>query len=448
MSKRIVTRNEAIKELSKLSSEFVIVDNPSYIHPKFEIFPLAGKNKTPLNKVVATVMDMDGTTTTTEVLCIHSLEYMVRCISGRMSTTNWSGLDNVKDYPNIIGNSTTKHVEYLISTYQNKIVKFEAQKAFIEAAIWTLIYGKDQGRKSEVTNNLVSLGVSELLSDKSLIKFQSIKITKNTFNDLVKYAIKKYAAIVALNRPDDFVRVGIDIYYKHYHELLQRLLMGESQKIISELHLEKGKHLIEPMPAVGIYLAIVKGLLGEDAAIFSDYLVRIITKNNSKMKLDAEKLSEHLKMLGIHFLKNPLKIAVVTSSILYEADIVLREVFKAIQDEIKTWQLPSQRKRKLIKVFSDYKSFYDSVITANDSSEIRLKPHRDLYSMALYKLSIDKKDFNKVIGFEDSESGLIAMRAAGIGNCVAVPFAQTSGHNFKAASLIANNGVADILVKF
>ncbi|HRI48011.1 MAG TPA: hypothetical protein PK559_12970, partial [Ignavibacteriaceae bacterium] len=108
MSKEIVNKKTAIKMLSRLGSEFVIVDNPSYINPNYDIFPLSKKLRDPLSKMIASVMDMDGTTTTTEVLCIHSLEFMIRKFSGFLTPQQWRGLDHEKDFPNIIGNSTTK----------------------------------------------------------------------------------------------------------------------------------------------------------------------------------------------------------------------------------------------------------------------------------------------------------------------------------------------------
>ena len=87
------------------------------------------------------------------------------------------------------------------------------------------------------------------------------------------------------------------------------------------------------------------------------------------------------------------------------------------------------------------------MITASDSNEIRLKPHRDLYSIALHKLGVPKNKFKHVIGFEDSESGSIAIRAAGIGLSVAVPFAQTSGHNMNTAAYICKNGLPEVILK-
>ena len=101
----------------------------------------------------------------------------------------------------------------------------------------------------------------------------------------------------------------------------------------------------------------------------------------------------------------------------------------------------------IIDKFETYQKYYDGFVTASDSNEIRLKPHRDLYSIALHKLAVPKNDFNKVIGFEDSESGTIAIRAAGIGRAVAVPFAKTEGHNLDAASYISKGGLPEIILK-
>jgi beta-phosphoglucomutase-like phosphatase (HAD superfamily) len=55
--------------------------------------------------------------------------------------------------------------------------------------------------------------------------------------------------------------------------------------------------------------------------------------------------------------------------------------------------------------------------------------------------------FDQVIGFEDSQSGTVAIRAAGIGCCVAVPFAQTSEHNFEAAVHVLKGGIPQALIE-
>ena len=80
------------------------------------------------------------------------------------------------------------------------------------------------------------------------------------------------------------------------------------------------------------------------------------------------------------------------------------------------------------------------------SNKILLKPYRYFIIIALQNLHISKNDFINVIGLEDSESGTFAIRAAGIGCCVAVPFAQTSYHNFEAASLVSKGGLTELIL--
>ncbi|MBU2446944.1 MAG: hypothetical protein KJ666_15430 [Bacteroidetes bacterium] len=130
-----MNQREAAVFLKKLGNDFSLIQNPNYIHPKFELVPFAPKILSQKNDLLAVVMDMDGTTTTTEEICIHSLEYMVRKISGRVDRNTWKSLDHEKDFPNIIGNSTTRHVEYLINTYSKDIQMNELKKSFIESAI-------------------------------------------------------------------------------------------------------------------------------------------------------------------------------------------------------------------------------------------------------------------------------------------------------------------------
>ena len=99
------------------------------------------------------------------------------------------------------------------------------------------------------------------------------------------------------------------------------------------------------------------------------------------------------------------------------------------------------------EAFADPLVFYDAVITATDSSEIRLKPHRDLYSIALHELGVYPEDFDRVAGFEDSESGTIAIRAAGIGLSCALPFAMTRGHHFQAATQVCPGGLPQVMLE-
>lgn len=432
MNIKIINSQEATENLLSLSDEFVIIKNPDFIFPGYEVVPLAKKIFNPEN-FIAAVMDMDGTTTTTEELCVESLEFMIRKMSGLLSKEQWIGL-NEKDYPNVIGNSTTKHVEYLINTYRSLIKFEETINSFVSSIIWTLRKGRSEQRKNEVKDLLKSFDIENAFEN-FLINLNEEKISNENFKNLANNILNR----INLNDTSTLTKIGIEIYYQHYHQYLLNLSSGQ----------RSSKKLIEPLPGVAITLSLIKGLLGEEAEKLSDKLIEEYKRKNpqTNLQIDFNEAKNKLKKLGNYFESNPVKTAVVTSSIFYEADIVLTEVIDQIKQEIKDWNISSERKEKIINKFSSYQNFYDAVVTATDAYEFRLKPHRDLYSIALHKLGISKKDFSKVIGFEDSQSGTIAIRAAGIGCCIAVPFPQTSGHDLQAASYILWNGLPEFVLK-
>lgn len=450
MKKKFANKKEAQQLISKLGNEFAVVKNPGYIHPEYELYPLAPKIIKPVDALTASVMDMDGTTTTTEALCIHSLEFMVRKLSGRMTKQQWKGLDSVKDYPHIIGNSTTKHVEYLIEKYQKTFKNDQIIKSFLYAAGWTFIYGKDAKRKEEVIQNLNDLNCTSLIKDQRLINLNPSSLPDAEDEAQISdYLFSQYSK--HFKEPDfnALVRIGIDVYYQRYHEILERIKLGEGKIIAENLFGDPEKHLIEAMPGIEIFLPMIKGLLTSTEDIYFDQLL-IDYEIKSGKKFPEKNIVKARKTfydLCKHFVKDPLKVAVVTSSIFYEADIVLKEVFKIILSKLDK-MLPNGRdKINILSKFKDYRNYYDAVVTASDSNEIRLKPHRDLYSIALYKLNVPREKFDQVVGFEDSESGTIAIRAAGIGLSIAVPFAETSGHNLKAATYICKGGLPEVILK-
>jgi len=426
------------------AEEVAVVRNPSYVHPAFDFYILAPRRKTVREGLLGVVKDMDGTTTTTEPLCIHSLEYMVRRITGRMEKEDWSGLDPESDYPHIIGNSTTKHVEYLIRRYGRWIDPEAFKRAYLSSAIWTLSVGQDEGRKLEVRNNLRVLGLGGLLEDE---RFKEL-VERRTFDEArVSEAVEHFVGNYDVRLEDftDKVRAAIDIYYTRYHEILAAIAKGQGERLSREL-LSGGRRLVEPMPGVGMFLALIKGWLGEDLELFFEEMREHLIFQAGYDAKRLEPYRERLARLGRYFQKNPAKVAVVTSSIEYEADIVLNEVFDVIRKQISDWPLPEEKKERLLSCFQDPRSLYDGIVTATDSSEIRLKPHRDLYSIALHRLGIPPGQFENVVGFEDSESGTIAIRAAGIGLCVAVPFTGTKGHDLSAASYVLHGGLPEAVL--
>ena len=427
--------------LGELGEEFVLLRNPSYIHPRFELAPVAPKIFGPVPDLTAAVMDMDGTTTTTEALCLHSLETMVRRITGRPSAADWAGLDSALDYPHIIGNSTTKHVEYLVRTHSDAVDRNALGGALFDAALWTFRHGGDRQRRLEARATLATLGWQAVLDDPR-------------FTDLLEKASEDEAARVLRDelladhlqalRVDSFeqqVRAAVDIYYSRYHEILAAIDQGHGAQLSQELM--GGRRLIEPMPGVAVFLALLKGWLGAgEAAALCDLFLEQVPEPLRDTLPDTATCRARLATLGRHLEAHPLQVALVTSSIRYEADIVLREVFAVLREQIAAWPV----RQALAEDFADPVAFYDAYVTASDSSEIRLKPHRDLYCLALHRLGLAPEVFDTVIGFEDSEPGTIAIRAAGIGLCVAVPFADTHGHNFDAASWTLPGGVPQALL--
>ncbi|MCB9784096.1 MAG: hypothetical protein H6751_14120 [Candidatus Omnitrophica bacterium] len=438
---KFVNRKQATFLLPEDCDDYAVIQNPSYVHPPFELCPLTPKKMTLEKGPRAMVMDMDGTTTTTEALCLHSLETMVRRITGRLSEEEWEGLNSETDYPHIIGNSTTKHVEYLVRTYQGAIDPVSMRTWAVRQSAWTLVNGQDENRTNEVMGNLRALGAGGLLEDAgfrdSILGAEDLEdLPSKFFSDLGE----RYLIGCDLNDFTNQVRLSVDIYYHRYHEILRELQLGEGALLSREILGSSDHRLIEPMPGVGVFLALIKGWLGKEAADLADLVQGHLASEVSEGK-------ERLIELGRRFEKTPAKVAVVTSSIRYEADIVLNEVFGVLRKEIHGWPISEERKEKILLHFSSPEQYYDAIITASDSSEIRLKPHRDLYSLALHRLGVPVEQFDQVIGFEDSESGVIAIRAAGIPLCVAVPFAETGGHSFDAASHVCQGGLPEVLLE-
>lgn len=170
-------------------------------------------------------------------------------MNGQEDRTRWPGLDRVNDYPHIIGDSTTRHVEYLINKYGENIKTENFKKSYLTAAFWTLASGKDRGRKKEVENNITNLGLRKLLQDElfcSIIQAKDFKTKKYT--SFIEPLLEKYGHRLRLDNFTDRVRAAVDIYYQRYHEILAAIDEGKGEKLSKELLLDSGKRLIEPMP--------------------------------------------------------------------------------------------------------------------------------------------------------------------------------------------------------
>ncbi|TVR17691.1 MAG: hypothetical protein EA391_04090 [Balneolaceae bacterium] len=395
-------------------SEYAKIENPVSIFPEFEILPLADPLTLFTDKPKALLMDMDGTTTTTETLCLYALEDAIRKACGGQ---NFAGLDSETDYPNVIGNSTTKHVEYLVEKYQAFFDLKALHRQYHDSARWTIEMCRDENRRKQAQQNLRYFGLASESENAAGVP-------------------KKLSLF------EGKVRACTDIYYHTYHLILNAIDADDDAFLKKIPGINFDEKLIKPMPAVAITLAIIKGDLGSEAGklapLFSD-------ENGTQEQIKATQ--KNLITLGEYFEKNPIKVALVTSSITFEADIVMNQVFNVIREEIAGWPVSSSCRAKLNRRFTTPEHCYDAFITADDATEMRLKPHRDLYSTALQMLQIKPSDFHAVAGFEDSESGTIALRAAGVGLTVALPFLESANHNFSAASRVVKGGLPEVLLK-
>lgn len=63
-------------------------------------------------------------------------------------------------------------------------------------------------------------------------------------------------------------------------------------------------------------------------------------------------------------------------------------------------------------------------------------------------MGIPVSEFPNALGFEDSESGLLAIRASGIGRALGIPFEATKGHNLHAASTVLHGGLIELITKY
>ncbi len=450
MAINIIDKSQAAGLATGLSDLFVRIPNPSYVFPPYEVCPIAPPltdfNKPP----AAAVMDMDGTTTTTETLCLHSLEYAVRKAMGPAGT-EWTGLDPQRDYPNVIGNSTTKHVEYLVDAYGARFDARALGQAFLAAAEWTLRHSRDELRKQQVRINLKQAGLDEgtisgLAGGTGTKSRQSPQAPAPPSPPTL--STQSPGTPPQITRRDLQIQACIDIYYQRYHEILAAIEAGDRNFLDQIPGVDADRPLIEPMPGVALTLALLSGDLGEEAGKLAGLLPApdaLKTAGRDRSALSDAQTT--LSRLGRFFRDHPVRLALVTSSIRYEAEVVMGEVFGVIRQDVAGWPVSAEVRQRLKRRFSSPGACYDAFVTASDSSEIRLKPFRDLYSIALQQTGVDPADFDAVIGFEDSQSGTVAIRAAGIGRCVAVPFHETGGHDFDAASIVAHGGLPEVLLQ-
>jgi len=436
-----------LRELaSKIGAEeFAVIRNLEYIYSPNEIYPLAPKASAPLPYIAAFAVDMDGTSTTTEPLALHSLEYMVRRFTNRLSTDEWQGLDEEKDLPFVIGNSNFKHTEFLVKRYANEIKLNALRDSFIEAVVWTLANMDDPQRIRDVRLNVTNTGLSAILDDPRIKSISTM--TDEETVELAKALAKDYGDFFKCETQSELVSAALDIYYKRYHSILKHIEQGEGSELSKQLLGENNRRLIEPMPGYAVFIALIKGWLDEEAAELYSILIKDAERTKADKLPDEAEGRRRLANIAKRFRSHPAKIALVTASIAYETHAVVKEVFNVMREQVSDWPISKEKRNEIRSRMEDYLQVYDGFVNATDSSEARLKPHRDLYAIALYQMSIPKQEYSMCIGVEDTEPGIISLRAAGIGFAVALPNHDTRRQNYCAASHIIKGGLPEMILK-
>ncbi|MGE5499508.1 MAG: hypothetical protein ACM3Q2_15615, partial [Syntrophothermus sp.] len=331
-------------------------------------------------------------------------------------------------------------------------IKPEAMKeSYLHSVLWTLISGHNEERKDEASFSLDQFGLGEMLKDSKLHEFMLQKeFSKFNSNLITNYFLHKYGSQLSIKNFDDTVRAAAEIFFQHYHQMLELIKYGEGSNLAEEISGQSELPLVRPMPSIPLLFALAKGLLGEDVAYLFDEMSQELKHKSSQVYRisSQEEAREKLVKLGKYFESHPLKLALVTSSGGYEADIILVELFNVISHEIRKWKIPQAKKEMLLEKFSDYKNIVNVFITGDKVSKIRPKPHRDLFSIALSRLGLPQSMFSQIVGFEDSENGIIALRASGIGLTAAVPVMRNSRHDLSAASFILQGGITEALLNY
>lgn len=447
-----LTPEEASERLRTLAeslggAEVAAVRNLDYIHSPIEFYPLAPRVSGPLDRIAAFVVDMDGTSTTTEPLALHALEYMVRRITNRRAREDWPGLDPVVDYPHVIGNSNYRHTEFLLNRYGREVDPGAFRAAFIEAVLWTLADMDDPHRLRDVRLNARNAGLGPMLDDPAFrCAAEGGGVDMESAEESAAPFVQRFADLFETPSPAAHIAAALDIYYYRYHAILRLVEHGEGERLSRELLGQAGRRLVEPMAGYGVFLALAKGLLGEEAGNMAPSLLATLPEASAARSLPEGEARARLERLGRHFEESPAEVGLVTASIAYEAHATMRAIFDVMRDEVESWPVSPERRKACRTLFSDYRAAFDGFVTASDASEARLKPHRDLYAIALFQMSIPKDDYARCIGLEDSEPGILSLRAAGVGCAVALPNHDTQRQNYQAAAHVIQGGLPELIL--
>ncbi|MBI2422842.1 MAG: hypothetical protein HYV27_08430 [Candidatus Hydrogenedentes bacterium] len=422
----------AESQLAQLAAQFYALHHPAGHFPAVEYLPLCPKQSRLDRGLRAVFMDMDGTTTTTEFISNHAMGIALTNVSCPGQDAQAVALSE-EDVAHMIGHNLTTNLRYIHRHYAARVDPALAFEHYLDAALWLQHHAINPAHRSSLPDDLDALGLGTIASELLALAPGSLP------QHLPRFRAQTAGALNVAD-PEVWNRVGAALYYRQYHALLRRIDAGEGQQLARELFGTPQISAVLPLPGVGYWQALVKGVLTPESA---QQCVEWFVKDSAPVVAHTAPLARLAKL----FQARPAKIALVTSSLRAEADIVLREIFRVLRSEIELAPWPDAIQSALLACYRDPAEHYDAIITANDAHEHRLKPHRDLYAIALSRVGMAHEDLDRVLGLEDTEAGVVALRAAGIGMACALPYEGTITQNFAAAAAVCYRGLPEVLLE-
>jgi beta-phosphoglucomutase-like phosphatase (HAD superfamily) len=434
---------QATDHLQSLSTEFTVIENYGVAFPPFDVVPLAPKFPRPSGPLRALLMDMDGTTTLTEDLCIHAHQQVLRDVTRRADgISNMSDLCPEKDYPYIIGTSASANVAYLLTNYGHHIVPESLRLAFLRASVWNLNDQRDPIRRAEAETTLRICGGDRLLHTSEFTDLLVLTaLDALPREEQIHAKLRGLDVALEFRTEEQIGRALLEIYYEHLHGHFAAIRRGEGARVAREVYGDDTRPAIAPLAGVGLALALARGHMAEYPAETIAMAEQLAGRSATPEEQQA------LATAAVNFQQQPVLVGLVTSSGYYEARTILLEVFRGLRIEVAKWPVPQALRDTLAEAFQSPEHYYDAIITADESHEIRLKPFRDLYSIAARSLNLDAAALRNTVGFEDTWAGVTAMRTAGVGIPCAVPFEGSKSHDFSLASHVFEGGVPQAILK-
>lgn len=425
---------EAQAEITAMGEEFACIENAPGIFPPRELVPLGEKFARLDGPPAAIFLDMDGTTTYTEPLFLHDVEEVVRRTTGWRSKEAWGGIDPERDYPNIVGYSTIRNLEYLYESVGHAIQPDLFFAETLQALIFLAEHNVPRHIHAQIETLTGIFGMEAWWS-------HALDPRRNAARSeaLIHACRQRFSSIAQ----EMFANFGLMIFYADYIDILERVNRGEGSSVAEFIYGNPTVPAINAMPGIALLCALAKGWLPEACA---NDLARSVQLAYPQMPVEGD-LGETLARLCRVFRSSPIPVALVTSSGSHETNLLLQAVFQALRTEAASWPLDETAKETILKGFESHQRYFDTIVTCDDVIEGRTKPYRDAYTLALARLGMDGRHAPRVIGFEDTEAGIIAQRGAGIGIPCAVPIEHTLGQDFQAAAHVLHGGVLEAIVK-